>query len=246
MGLKIADLLRFRSEVTLTYPNTEKPILDDKGKPVVVYLRLIGDDDLEKSHKLARLSSSEIRAQLRDPATDLYRDRVAPIIDESRETCIEIIKSARASNLDAEARSAVERPNLPDIEEFAIDPDAPTLEEQEKLDAESEALEAKYQEDIKDYIAVKTNQIADELSQLSDEEISAQAAIEIVNITALAEFFNELMVQKIVRGAYTDKTYKEKAFDSFEEFRNSDKWIKDQLINGYLKLEIDPDQLKNL
>lgn len=246
MGLKIADLLRFRDEVTLLYPNTDKPILDDKGKPVVVYIRLIGDDDLEKSHKAARLASSDIRAQLRDPSTELYRDRVAPIITESRETCIEIIQSARSSNLDAEARSAVVRPDLPDLEEFAIDPDAPTLEEQEKMDTEVNALNTKYEEDVKDYVSVRTNQILDELKPLTDAEVAAQAAIEIVNITALAEFFTELMTQKIVRGAYTDKTFKEKAFDSFEEFRNADKNIKDQLISAYLKLEIDPEQLKNL
>ncbi len=65
MGLKIADLLKFRSEVTLTHPETGEPILNpDNKKPVVVYLRLIGDDDVEATHKASRLASATYRRQL--------------------------------------------------------------------------------------------------------------------------------------------------------------------------------------
>jgi len=243
MGLKIADLLKWRTSVILLDQN-QKPILDEKNQPVTVWLRVIGDDDLDKAHRAARLTSSTIRKELKDTKSALYRDRVAPIKDASKEDCEAVVLQYRISNLEAEARANVEREDLVTLEQVAIDADAATLEEQEKLDAEIQIQEERYEVAVKDYIETRTEIIKAELASMSLEDIRKAGMDEISGVIALSEFFNELMEQKIFRGSFTDKACKERAFDDIEEVKSSASTIRQQLFEAYIELEYSPDQVK--
>lgn len=243
MGLKIADLLKWRTAVILNDQNGN-PILDDKKNPVTVYLRVIGDNDLEEAHRQARIRSATIRKELSDSTSDTYKDRVAPIMEATREDCIGIIMQYRTSNLDAEARVNTVRPELVKLEEVAVEPDAPTLEEQERLDSEQEAQDKEYSDALKNYVETRTAVIKAEVEAMSDDELRETAKTEISGVIALAEFFTALMEQKIFRGTFTDKTCKERAFDSIEEVREANSTIRQQLMDAYLELEYDPDKVK--
>jgi hypothetical protein len=243
MGLKIADLLKWRTTVILL-DQEDKPILDDDKNPINVYLRVIGDDDLEASHRAARLHSATIRKQLQDKTSDLYKDRVEPIMEASREDCESIVSQYRASNLESEARANVTRPDAVTLEEIAIDPDAATLEEQEKLDAAQAKQDEEYEAALKEYVDVRKAIIDAEIKEMSLDDLRTVAKEEIGGVIALSEFFNELMEQKLFRGAYTDKTYKHKAFDSIEEIKKTAPVIRQQLFDAYLELEFDPDKVK--
>lgn len=243
MGLKIADLLKYRGEITLTDKAGNEILYEDK--PVVVYLRLIGDQDLEESYKVARAASADYRAKLRDSNSLEYKERVLPVLEADEKQCIDIIKASRTSNIEAEARANTERPELPELAEFAQDADAPTLEEQEKYDAEIARIEKEYEDAVANYKQVREAVVEDELKDTLIDDLRTLAAIEIVAILTLPVFFNELMDQKLYRASYLDKTYRERAFDTVEEFKNADAVIKDQLITKYLELEISPDQIKN-
>lgn len=245
MGLKIADLLKFRGKVELKNPRTDEPILGPDKKQVIVYLRLIGDDDLEKAHKAARLASANLRKVLKDKDGEVYKDRVGPILDGTKDDWLSIIKSSRTSNVDAEARVAIERPDLPGIEEFAVTPDAPTLEEQEKMDEAVQKIEDDYRAAISEYVDIKTAEIMAEFEDADEDKLRETAAEELINVLALGEFFSELMDYKVAYGSYTDPAYKNRAFDNVEEFKGAHSSIKEQLISGYIKLELDPDQVKN-
>jgi hypothetical protein len=245
MGLKIADLLKWRSQIVLK-DHEGKIITDDKNQPVTVFLRIIGDDDLDASYKAGRIASARLRKALRDPSSDEYLERIDPIkVEEDRDSLIDIIKTSRGSNITSEARSAIDRPELPKIEEFAVDPDAPTLEEQEKLDAAIEESESGYLQAIGKYEADRMLVIEAELKDKSIEELRDIATEEASNIIALSEFLSEILDQKVWRGCYTDKARKERAFDSIQEWRSTDAAIREQLIEAYIKLEQDPDELKN-
>lgn len=243
MGLKIADLLKWRTSVILLDADGN-PVLDDDEKPVVVYLRIIGDNDLEEAHRQARIHSAKVRKELQDSTSDMFQDRVLPIMEASREDCIGIIMQYRTSNLDAESRANTVRPELATIDEVAVDADAPTLEEQEQLDTENDRVDNEYTERLKEYVETRTAVIRAELDELSDEEINKIATEEISGVLALAEFFTVLMEQKILRASYLDKTYKEKAFSNLEEVRETSPTIRQQLFDAYLELEYDPDKVK--
>jgi hypothetical protein len=243
MGLKIADLLKWKRSIILL-DQEGNPVLDDKNKPITVFLRVIGDDDLEKSHRAARLKSATIRKDLLDESSLLYMDRVAPISEASRQDCIDILVQYRTSNLEAEARANVERPDEPTLEEVAIDPDAASLEEQEKLDKAIEKQNKEYAEAIKDYIDTRAAVIRAEVEAMSDEDLHTLAKVEISGVMALSEFFTELMNQKIFRGTFVDDKCKERAFETIEEVKDASPVIRQQLFDAYLELEFEPDKIK--
>lgn len=241
-GLKISELLKWKTNVILL--NDGAPILDDNGKPVEVWLRVIGDDDLDKAHTIARIASATKRKELRDKTSKEYKDRVEPIMDAPREDCIDVLTQYRTSNLYAEARVKTIREDLPTIAEVAVEPDAPTLEETEQLDALINEQEEKYNKAIEQYVSDRTAVIVAELEALSTEELRELTKDEISGVIALAEFYTVLLNEKVYRGSYLDKACTEKAFESVEDFIATDAGIKSQLIDVYSKLEFNPDEIK--
>lgn len=242
-GLKISQLLKWKTNVLLT-DHQGNPILDDKKKPVEVWLRVIGDDDLDASHKAARIASAAQRKVLRDRNSQEYKDRVEPIMEATREDCIDVLKQYRTSNLYAEARVKTVREELPTIEEVAVEPDAPTLEETEKLDDLIFKQEERYQKAIEEYVNDRTAIIVAELEALSTDDLRDLTREELSGVIALAEFYTVLLNEKVYRGAYIDKACTEKAFDSIEDFIVTDAGIKQQLIDAYTSLEFSPDSIK--
>lgn len=241
MGLKISELLKWKTSVTLMKDG--QPILFE-GKPVVIYLKVINDDQLEKAHLSARVASANVRKLLQDPTTEMFRDRIEPISGATEEECKNVIVQYRTANLDSEARVNVVREDLPEIEEFAVEPDAPTLEELEKLDAAIIAQEEEYEKKVKEYVDDRTTVIKAELDNLELDELRKIATENMFGFLALAEFFTALMAEKISRAAFTDDTYTTKAFDSADDFLDSDTIIKDQLIEAYSNLEYNPESIK--
>jgi len=250
MGLKIADLLKWRDSIVLKNDdgleiNEEGNPLKEGEEPLRVYLRIIGDDDLAISYRMARMASARKRESLTKQDTLDWEEASKPIMDATKEQLVALVNQARTSNLEAEARSGVTRPELPEIEEFAVDPDAASLAEQEAYQAAIEKTDEDYEQAVKEYIQVREDVIKDELKQLEVEELRALALDEIGTVLAAGEFYAELFDQKAARGSYLDKTYKVKAFDSVEDFKSSSTTIKQQIIDAYLALEQRADGLKN-
>jgi hypothetical protein len=234
---KFADLLRWKKEVE---------IKDPQGNVIEhAYIRIIGDYDLQESFRLARIASTKRRAKLRDITSEEYEDEVSVLDAADLSQCVEIITTARMSLFEAEAASATTVPDLPELEEVAIDPDAPTLEEQEKLDTRLAEVEAEYQKQLNEYIETKRQELIVEIGALSLEQAREMAKEEISNVLALGAFMDALNNERLWRATYVDKAFKERAFDSVEEFKNAASYIRTQLIEAYQQLEIGPDELKN-
>src|SRR3989304_2471057 len=155
------------------------------------------------------------------------------------------IKTARGANWNAEAISITIREDEPKIDEFAVDPDAPTLEEQEKLDAETKKRELNYETKLEEYINTRTKELEDSLESLTLEDIRKIAKFEVSNLLPLSIFLQEVQDQKVFRSVYEDKLLKDRGFNTVEEFRGAHPFIKQQLINAYNNLEIGPDEVKN-
>jgi len=244
MGLKIVDLLRWKKSIILK-DESDKILLDEKGNPVTIYMRVVGDQDLQDAFKLARVRSAEKRKTLRDETSLEYLDQVAPIKEASREDCMELILTARTQTFQSEAYANVERPDAVTIEEIAADPDAVSLEEQEQLDAANEKVDKEYVDAIQTYIETRQKETEVELESISLENIRGIAELEVSNITSLALFLQEVLDYKIIKACYTNKALTEKAFDSVEEYRSANSHIKAQISEAYMRLEIGADEIKN-
>jgi len=234
---QLVDLLRWKKEVLLK---------DISGNPLKsVYLRIIGDYDLQESYRLARIASSKKRALLRDTESDDYKDEVNILDEATPEQCLEIIMAAKSTAFENEAVSANERPELLGIDAVAMDPDAPTLEEQETLDKKREDAEQAYQKNLVEYVETKKAELITFLKSMPLKEQQSMAKEELSNIVALGVFLEELNNQKVWRSTYIDKNLKERGYSSVDEFKDAHPVVRNQLIDAYRALEIGPEELKN-
>lgn len=235
--IEIKDLLKYKSKVKLT-----------AGSKTLrtVWVRILGDYDLQLSYRLARIASSKRRSLLRTVGTVEYADEIAIIPEvNTREECIDLIKASKSNVFIGEGYANIDREDLPKMDEIAEEPDAPTLEEQEKLDALVKKQEQEYQQKIQNYLKDRQEALTAELNPKTDEEIYKMCQFEMSNILALQEFQSELITQKVFRATYLDEKCSKRAFTSIEDYRDSHTAIKNQLITAYNEVEISPDDIKN-
>lgn len=235
---KLSELLRWKRTIKLVNP-TDASIVE------IVYMRIIGDYDLQESYKLARLASEQKRARLRDVDSDDFKDQIASFKDATEEECKALIQAARESAWTSQALSAVVRPDEVKLSEIAVDPDAPTLEEQEKLDAANREVDAKYQQDLQDFVEQKRKELQGELAQLSVEQLRTLSQAEAIVLLPLTTYFNTLTVEKTWRSVYVDEAMTERGFDSADDFMQMLEPLRNQLLEAYSELEEAAGDIKN-
>ena len=241
---KLTELLRWKKKVILIDSQGEV-LRDTKGKPVEVWIRILGDEDQQMAYKMARIRSAVKRALLRNPDTVDYKDEILPIMEADVDICKELVKVSKRTEYTTDALANVVRPELPKMEEIAIDADAPSLEEQEKLDKLTEEVEEEYQKAIVDYIDTRMAELETHLNSIDADEIRSEAMYETSNALALNAFMTEVAEEKTWRAVYLDEKCSQRAFDGVDDFRELPSIPKTQLIEAYDALEMSPDDIKN-
>jgi small-conductance mechanosensitive channel len=235
--VSILDLFKYKKPVE---------IKDEKGEVVAtVWVRVLGDWDLDQAYRAGRIKSSKVRKELRDTSSDEYFAEIAIIEEGSTEDLTALVKQSKQTDFYAMAQSAIDREDIPKIEDFAVDPDAPTLEEQERKDIDELDRELKYQQKIKDFVDTKNLELDEQLKQLGREELVEAAKKALTDLRALSAFIDEVLDQKVFRGTYTDKECKNRAFKEYEDYLNEHGLVKNQLRTAYQSLELNPEDIKN-
>jgi len=233
----IQDLFKYKKQVD---------IKDDKGEvAATVWIRVLGDHDLSEAYRHGRIESAKTRKELRDTESDEYFAEIAVIEDGAKEDLIELIKQSLQSDFYAQAQSAIDREDIPKTEDFAIDPDAPTLEEQEKRDMAELQSELDYQKKIKEFTETKELELEERLNTVEREQLVLEARKALTDLRALSAFIEEILDQKVFRGTYTDKECRIRAYKDKDEYMNQHSTVKFQLRNAYQSLELNPEELKN-
>jgi hypothetical protein len=236
MNTKLVDLLKYKKPLDITI-----------GGEVVAkkWVRIIGDSDLQEAYKLARIASAKIRKELKNPKSMEYQDHILPIEDAPKEDCIALIIASQGRQFEAEADANIERPDLPELDEVAIDADAPTLEEQEKLDTEVDKLQEAYQKAKEDYVKDRVASLEAELKSLPTKELKKRTEEESVNTVALTTFLVEAQAEKVWRSIYTDKSCTEREYNNRQEFQDTDTNVRNQIFTAYSNLEVNGEDIKN-
>ena len=227
----ITQLFKWSREVTISDPVT--------STDVTVYVRLIGDADLNIARTSAIRKSGELRRKLRSPDSS---ERVSFINEISelkdKETIVTFILLLMTEQIQNEAVKSTSVPFPKDIKADA------TLEEQEK-----------YQEEIDDYPKVFTKAVGKEIKKIQKTELKRLESLTqeqlyneyerlVIDRLCQAEMIDSYYEQCVFFGTYTDSEFKKKAFKSFETFQNIATKLKDQLIEEYKNLEVGMEMLK--
>lgn len=235
---RLADLLKYKEEITIVHPKTQKPLQ-------TVWIKVLGDEDIKESYRYARIASAAMRKLLKDPTSAEYKDEILTAEEQDEDDLKQLILASRENDFLRESVAAVAREELPKMEEVAVEPDAPSLEEQETLDEATDKIEQEYMKKIDDYVATKKTELQQQIDNMTHDELVETAKVELQKIRALQRFSDELNEQRGFRATFKDKECKKREFADVEEFRNAHSAIKQQIWDAYDKLELSPEDLKN-
>jgi small-conductance mechanosensitive channel len=241
---KLTNLLKWKKTVIIKTKDGAVA-KDEDGNPVVVYMRVIGDHDLEDASRKARLESALIRARLFDPTSEDHIINLSILDQATEDECRQLIEQGRATNWSAEAYSVVEVPELPKIDEIAKDPDAPSLEELEKMDKETERVNAEYQAALRDYVETRRKELAAQIENKPLEDLRSEAKDAMVILLAVDKYITTLRDEKVWRSVYQDEKHTLPEFKDKDEYMNLDAHIKLQLQDEYESLEAGLNDVKN-
>jgi len=203
-----------------------------------IWIRLVGDADLNKARVFALRKSAELRAKLKDPASDEHMAFIQDVTVVEKEILVDSIVGLGLRDITRNAYKevSVTIPKEPDA-------DAP-LEKQEKYQKEVDDYPKKREDAIRKYLRKAVDKATKENMELTNEELQKKYNLLMINELCEQESFKKFKEICVYFSIYRDKNFKNRLFSSFDEFDNLTPEIKEKLMNEYTSLELDTDTLK--
>jgi len=205
-----------------------------------VFVRLVGDAELNKARVFALRKSSELRRDLKNESSDV---RLAFISESEGLTRGQLQQLVLTLSIRDVTQDALRQVRLP----YPKEPDSEaSLESQEKHQELVDNYPKEKEIKLREFITNSMTKIKETLDSTSDEEL--------YNIYERA-IIGELCEQEMLRsfgdmcaffGCYKDKNFSERYFADVEEFQNLSSVIKEQFLSAYKSLELSSEDLKKL
>jgi len=217
----------------------ESAIADGHGNILAkIWIRLVGDADLNRARVFALRKSAELRAKLKDKSSDESMAFIQNIevVDKSNLVDAVVGLNLRDVTRDAYREVTINIPKEPDSDA--------SLEKQEKYQKEIDDYPKKREDAIRKYLKKKVDKLSEEYSNLSNEELQKKYESLMINELCEQESFKKFKEMCVYFSIYKDKSFKIRMFKDFDEFDNIAPEIKQRLMNEYTSLELDTDNLK--
>jgi len=205
-----------------------------------VFVRLVGDAELNKARVFALRKSSELRRDLKNESSDV---RLAFISESEGLTRGQLQQLVLTLSIRDVTQDALRQVRLP----YPKEPDSEaSLEAQEKHQELVDNYPKEKEIKLREFITNSMTKIKETLDSTSDEEL--------YNIYERA-IIGELCEQEMLRsfgdmcaffGCYKDENFSERYFADVEEFQNLSSVIKEQFLSAYKSLELSSEDLKKL
>lgn len=205
-----------------------------------VWMRVLGDADLNKARVYALRRSTELRKKLKNRESD---ERMVYLVEPdavSKQQLVLLISAFAMRDVVKKVTKEVtiKRPVPPSSEA--------TLEEQEKFQAEVDAYPKKRQDAIKAKTEELLKKYEKELNEKPEEELYKEYIDVAINEMCEQEVLNAFKEMSTYYGTYKDEECTERFFESFEEFQNLRTDAKESFIANFSTLEFGMDELKKL
>jgi hypothetical protein len=203
-----------------------------------VYIRIIGDADLNKSRVAALRASAILRRKLHEKDSD---ERLAYIPDFElldRDVLVETVLTTLLREVTTKVMKNMN-------ETLPVEPDEDsTLEEQEKYQKEVDGWSENRTKRIQILIENELEKERKILQEKSLEELSKIYEKYTINNLCEEEMYRIFSEMRAFMGSYADENFTIKVFKDFEQFNSMPAFIKNQFINAYLSLDIKTEELK--
>lgn len=227
----ISQLFKWSTEVELADPKMD---LHTK-----VYVRLVGDADLNRARAYALRRSAEMRKNLNTKGTDEYIAFVNEVEDfEDKDTMATMVILLMLSDIQQEALRTVEVPEPKTLKSTA------TLEEQEQYQTEVDEYPNIFREAIEKELEKIRKREEKRLKKLDEDALYKEYKGRLIDNLCSDEMNDSFYDMCVYYGTYKTDTFEKQAFVSFDAYRNSSGLIKETLKEAYKNLELGMGTLK--
>lgn len=205
-----------------------------------VYMRLVGDKDLNRARVYALRQSTDLRTALHNKKTDEYQAFIQGIEFTNKEKLEAGIKLLLVGDLASDARrnALVKFPKEPSSDA--------SLEEHEKHQKKVDEFPEKFGTLVEKELKKLVRKEEKRLTTLSDQELKDEYIESSINFLCQEEMNRSFSNMCVYLGTYQDKKYRKKYFRSFDKYDNIASEVKDQLRDAYRNLELGMTELKKL
>ena len=205
-----------------------------------VYMRLVGDKDLNKARVYSLRKSAELRNKLHTEGSDEHTAFIKGVTLNSKESLIAGVKLLEMGELSNDARRNA-------LVKFPVEPDSDaSLEEQEKYQKKVDEFPEKFSELVAKELEKLLKSEDKRLDKFSDKELQDLYRALTINYVCQEEMGRRFADMCVFLGTYKDEDYKKKLFTTFTKFENVATEVRDQLTEGYQQLELGMTELKKL
>lgn len=216
----------------------EKKIKDINGEEFTVYMRLIGDAELNRARVAGLRASGELRKKFKDINSDEYLAYVPDDESMELENLVELYLYLNMPNY----RESIEKTTkIPFPKEVSSEA---TLEQKEKYQEEVDNYPNKRLEVIRKELDKKVEKERTLLNKKPKEYVIDLYKKLIINNMCESRLNTVFLGTSVVFATYKDNEYKERLFKSFDEFDNLPTFAKEQFIEAYIDLQINVTNLK--
>jgi len=205
-----------------------------------LFMRVLGDADLNKARVYALRRSMELRKKLRDEDSD---ERVAYLVDKDMVEEDQLRKFIILFNMRPISEKVQRELKIPYPKPLKSTAD---LEEQERFQQEVDEYQMKKAKAISDAVDSEVKRLEKELKSYDKDRLYKEYS---------ATFINELCEQEVLKaftemstflGTYKDVDCTERFFTSIDELKNLHPDLKEDFISAYQTLDMGAEELKKL
>lgn len=222
----------------LFYWHKPVEIFDDADEVILkVYMRVVGDSELQQARAAALRESAKFRKLLKND-----EDTRLSYIPEYEDYTTEDLISAILALLTPEVtRDAVLNVTVPMPKEPKSDAD---LEEQEEYRKKVDEWPLLRKKAIDDCVLNKLTEYEKIYKEYARDKLEEEHERLLISELCKNKMINTFRDYCIYFGVYSDENFTSRYFNNFEEFINLPTSYKEQFINAYETLDIDTEELK--
>jgi hypothetical protein len=219
----------------------EFKILDSSGNELLtVFIRLVGDAEINRARVFALRKSAEIRKKLKDEESDEYFAYIPDKELLEKDTLVEAVILYMTKDVTLDVFNEVRLP-LP------VEPESDaSLEKQEKHQQEIDDYPKRREGLVRERVIEILNSRREELKSRDIDYLYNEFKKLLINKICEDEMLDSFKEMCVYFGSYKDSEYKEQLFKDFDEFDNLPQNIKGQFLDYYATLELSGEDLKKL
>ena len=205
---------------------------------VEVWMKVLGDADVNRARIYALRKSAEMRKKMMDLDSD-ERVALVPALDTStKKKVVELLLTLRIREISEAATKDIEIVYPKDLVTTA------SLEEQEKYQAVVDGFPTYVEKLTKKAVDKEVIKERKRLNKMSMEELEELYTSTLIEHVCETEMYQAFQDKTVYFACFKDKTYIISLFASFEDYLNLPTEVKNTLSDFYGTLSIDVDTLK--